>query len=131
MNKVIPSLNSILAILVAMVQISCTNETAEQTRNRYQREYEKNFKTTICIVMEVYVERYQKDPFKNTFGIQGYATYEDVLEMLVEHSRSLMKEGIYAYDYPKDFVPNPVFPPEKSIQNACPNTFELFWQIPI
>jgi hypothetical protein len=130
-NKLFLILKSVFAILVAIVQISCTDETAEQTRKKYQREYEQHLKTTICLVMEAHIQRYKEDPFNNSFGIQGYATYEEVRTMLYQHSKYLMKVGKYAYNYPKDFLADPIFPPINDIQKNCPELFKLFWEIPI
>jgi len=118
-----------ISLTVLFSLVACSDESLQERNGKYQREYEQHLKTAMCIKLEVHVDKYRKDPLNNRFGLQGFATKEEVLENLYQGIFTTMKSGGYAYDYPKDFQPNPKVLPFSEVAKNCPKLAAEFWQI--
>lgn len=118
------------AVLISLLLVSCTQDTSESISNDYQSQYEAHFKETMCIQMTSRVDSYRKDPYKNTFGHQGYGSREEFIESLYSLQDRLMKMTRYGHSYPKNFEPDPKRVPFDEVIKSCPNTAEKFLQIP-
>jgi hypothetical protein len=94
-----------------------------------QEKYQRDFKVAMCVVMEVHIDRYKKDPYLNNFGIQGYGDRDRVTEMLYERTEDQLKRN-FGYGSKNSYISNLRVLPLDEVRENCPEIASKFWQIP-
>jgi hypothetical protein len=121
--------NLLVIIISASIISSCSGEKLDSVQNQKQKEYEQDFKLVMCTVMEGDIKRYKEDPFRNNFGMQGYATKERVMEHLNGMTLLLLRK-VYWYGHPNKYQPDPAIVSYDEVRKNCPEIAVKFWQIP-